>query len=252
MLLHGPEIILGRKLAIGDVHGCLKSLKLLLETISPEADDKVIMLGDYVDRGPDSKGVIDYLMNWPWEAELILLKGNHEIIMAEAGFSNDHLTYWCNVGGLETLASYDAKFANIPESHWEFINDALPYYETKKVIYVHGGVSRKKPLEEQDPVDLAWRRFPDARKHRSGKLVVCGHTIQRKGVPSDAGHTVCLDTAACRGGWLTCFEAKTRCYWQANEKGKTRERVLKPRKKSKKLQKLQGSKPAKTSSAPES
>lgn len=252
ILVHRSETILGRKLAIGDVHGCLKSLKTLLETVSPAADDKVIMLGDYVDRGPDSKGVIDYLINWPWKAQLILLKGNHEIIMAEAGFSADHLNYWCNVGGLETLASYDAKYANIPESHWKFINQGLPYYETKKVIYVHGGVARKKPLADQDPVDLAWRRFPDARKHFSKKLVVCGHTIQRKGVPSDAGHTICIDTAACRGGWLTCFEAKTRLYWQANEKGKTRDGVLIPLKKRKKLKKLQSARAVKTSSVPKS
>ena len=180
------------------------------------------MLGDYVDRGPDSKGVIDYLLNWPWPAKLVLLKGNHEIIMAEAGFSADHLSYWCQVGGLETMASYDARFANIPESHWNFINDALPYYETKKWIYVHGGVHPEESLEVQDTVEMAWRRFPDAKPHFSGKRVVCGHTIQKSGVPSDANHTICIDTAACRGGWLTCLDAKRGRFWQANEEGKIR------------------------------
>ncbi len=202
--------------------------------IAPVSGDTVIMLGDYVDRGPESKGVIDYLIEWPWEAELILLKGNHEIIMEEASFSREHLMYWCNVGGLETIASYDAKFANIPDTHWEFISKTKPYYETKKVIYVHGGVAPKKVMAKQDPVDLTWRRFPDAKKHLSGKLVVCGHTIQRDGVPTDKGHTICIDTAACRGGWLTCFEAKSRRYWQANEKGKTRKGVLKASKAGKK------------------
>ncbi len=214
--------------------------------MAPTAEDTVIMLGDYVDRGPESKGVIDYLINWPWEAKLVLLKGNHEIIMSEATFSAEHLTYWCNVGGLETIASYDAKFSNIPKSHWEFIEEGRAYLETKKVIYVHGGVAPKKALAKQDPVDMAWRRFPDAKKHFSGKLVVCGHTIQRKGVPTDSGHTICIDTAACRGGWLTCLEAKTRRYWQANEKGRTRNGVLKGEKSSKK------SKGAKISSSRES
>lgn len=222
---------MSRKLAIGDVHGCLNSLKTLLTSVAPVAGDTVIMLGDYVDRGPDSKGVIEYLLSWPWEAKLVLLKGNHEIIMEEASFSAEHLTYWCNVGGLETIASYDAKFANIPESHWEFIYEGLPYYETKKVIYVHGGLAPKRALAKQDPVDMAWRRFPDAKRHFSGKLVICGHTIQRQGVPTDAGHTICIDTAACRGGWLTCLEAKTRRYWQANEKGKTQKGALKKAKK---------------------
>ena len=103
--------------------------------------------------------------------------------MDESGFSGDHLKYWCQVGGLDTIASYDARFANIPESHWEFIRNTLPYYETGKVIYVHGGAAPKKPLVKQDPVNLAWRRFSDAKEHSSGKLVVCGHTIQRKGKP---------------------------------------------------------------------
>jgi len=237
---------LSRKLAIGDIHGCLNSLKTLLTIVAPTAEDTVIMLGDYVDRGPDSNGVIDYLINWPWEAKLVLLKGNHEIIMSEATFSAEHLTYWCSVGGLETIASYDAKFANIPKSHWEFIEKGQASFETKKVIYVHGGVAPKKALAKQDPVDMAWRRFPDAKKHFSGKLVVCGHTIQRKGIPTDAGHTICIDTAACRGGWLTCLEAKTRRYWQANEKGRARKGVLKERKGSK-----QG-KPSKISSSQES
>lgn len=222
-----------RKLAIGDVHGCLTSLKTLLNHLSPTETDTVIMLGDYVDRGPDSKGVIDYLIDWPWPSKLVLLKGNHEIIMAEAGFSADHLTYWCQVGGLETLASYDAKFTNIPDSHWKFINHALPYYETKKFIFVHGGVHPKKALARQDVVEMAWRRFSSAKKHVTGKQVICGHTIQRSGKPVDSGHTICIDTAACRGGWLTCLDPKRRRYWQANEEGALRDGALKSAKKSK-------------------
>lgn len=224
---------MSRTLAIGDVHGCLKSLKTLLAEVKPIAGDTIVMLGDYVDRGPDSRGVIEYLLDWPWDAEVIFLKGNHEIIMEEATFSPDHLTYWGNVGGLETLASYDAKLRNVPESHWEFIYNTLPYYESKKVIYVHGGVAPKRAMAKQDAVELTWRRFPDAKKHFSGKLVVCGHTIQRGGVPIDKGHTICIDTAACRGGWLTCLEAKTGRYWQANEKKETRKGALKRRKKAK-------------------
>ena len=221
---------MSRKLAIGDVHGCLKSLKKLLELVKPKANDRVIMLGDYIDRGPDSRGVIEYLLNWPWPSKLTLLKGNHEMIMEDSQMSDEHFSYWCNVGGLETLVSYDTRYEDIPEAHWDFVRDGKAYHETKKVIYVHGGLDAKVPMEEQDMDELSWRRFPDAKAHRSGKLVVCGHTIQRGGVPVDKGHTICIDTAACRGGWLTCLDAKQRRYWQANEKGKTREGVLKKRK----------------------
>ena len=233
-------------LAIGDVHGCLNALKTLLNHLEPGERDTVVMLGDYVDRGPDSKGVIDYLIEWPWPARLILLKGNHEIIMAEAGYSADHLAYWCQVGGLETIASYDARFKNIPEAHWDFINHALPYYETKKVIYVHGGVDPKKALAKQDSVEMAWRRFSDARKHVSGKRVVCGHTIQKDGKPVDVGHTVCIDTAACRGGWLTCRDAGRGRYWQANEEGEVRTGKVKPGKKKKKKKKKKSKKSKKS------
>jgi len=221
---------LSRKLAIGDVHGCLTSLKNLLDLVKPEAGDRVIMLGDYVDRGPDSKGVIDYLINWPWKAKLTLLKGNHELIMEDSVLSEEHFSYWCDVGGLETLISYNTRVEHIPLSHWEFVLDGRPYHETKKIIFVHGGVDPKVPMDEQDFDELSWRRFSNARAHQSGKLVVCGHTIQRGGVPVDKGHTICIDTAACRGGWLTCLDAKKRRYWQANEKGKTRQGVLKKRK----------------------
>ncbi|MGC6465048.1 MAG: metallophosphoesterase family protein [Akkermansiaceae bacterium] len=224
---------MSRKLAIGDVHGCLKSLKKLLKLVKPEAGDRVIMLGDYVDRGPSSRGVIEYLLDWPWEAELICLKGNHEMIMEDAVLSEEHFAYWCDVGGIETVVSYDARFEDIPKKHWKFIRGGLPYYETKKYIFVHGGVDPKVPMEEQDQDELSWRRFPNAKKHCSGKTVICGHTIQRRGIPVCKRHTVCIDTAACRGGWLTCFDVKSRHYWQANEKGKTREGILKKRAKRK-------------------
>lgn len=221
---------MSRKLAIGDVHGCLSSLKTLLASVKPVAGERVIMLGDYIDRGPDSKGVIDYLIDWPWKAELILLKGNHELIMEDSLLSEEHFSYWCDVGGLETMVSYSTRFDEIPEDHWKFVRTGLAYYETKKVIYVHGGVDHKVSMEDQDSEELSWRRFSDAKAHCSGKLVVCGHTIQRGGVPVDIGHSICIDTAACRGGWLTCLDAKSRRYWQANEKGKTRDGVLKKKK----------------------
>jgi len=204
-----------------------------LELVKPEARDRVIMLGDYIDRGPDSQGVIDYLINWPWKAKLTLLKGNHELIMADSSLSEEHFSYWCDVGGLETLLSYSARVDQIPVSHWEFILGGKPFHETKSIIFVHGGVDPKVPMDEQDFDELSWRRFSNAKAHQSGKLVVCGHTIQRGGEPVDKGHTICIDTAACRGGWLTCLDAKKRRYWQANEKGKTRQGVLKKKKISK-------------------
>ena len=123
--------------------------------------------------------------------------------------------------------SYGAKLDNVPRKHWSFIKNGLPYYETGHCIFVHGGLDPDLPLEKQDPEEMAWRRFPDARPHMSGKRVICGHTVQRSGYPNDLGHSTCIDTGACRpGGWLTCLNPMTRHYWQVNEKGKTRDGVL--------------------------
>lgn len=90
---------MGRTFAIGDVHGCVASLKKLVDWVNPKKGDVVVMLGDYVDRGPNSQGVIDYLLDWKSKAKLVLLKGNHEQIMEEATKSSEHFGYWCDVGG---------------------------------------------------------------------------------------------------------------------------------------------------------
>ncbi|MEJ6560182.1 MAG: metallophosphoesterase family protein [Akkermansiaceae bacterium] len=208
----------GRLLAIGDVHGCRKALKRLLKWIDPQKEDTVVMLGDYVDRGPSSKGVIKYLMNWRWEAELVILKGNHEYIMEHARLSKIHEDYWCEVGGDETLVSYGGKLEMVPDEHWDFMKKARSFYETENYIFVHGGLLPKLKLEDQDQEEMAWRRFRDAQPHFSGKTVICGHTVQRKGLPRDKGHSICIDTGACRWGWLTCLDVRAGRYWQMTEK----------------------------------
>ncbi|MDE0861184.1 MAG: metallophosphoesterase family protein [Akkermansiaceae bacterium] len=220
----------GRVLAIGDVHGCLKALKRLLKFVAPVKGDVIVMLGDYVDRGPKSKGVIDYLLNWKWEAELICLKGNHELIMDHSRRSKIHNDHWMEVGGEETLGSYGGSLSEVPASHWKFIRKALSFYETDDCIFVHGGLAPKAPPEEQDEEEMAWMRFCDAKPHQSGKLVICGHTVQRKGIPADRGHSICIDTAACRGGWLTCLDHQQGRFWQVQQKGKLKRMGKLPRK----------------------
>ncbi len=188
------------------------------------------MLGDYVDRGPRSKGVINYLLNWRWEAKLVILKGNHEFIMEHALISKLHHDHWTEVGGDKTLESYGCNLEEIPKSHWDFIKNARPFFETEKFIFVHGGLSPDKSPEDQDQEEIAWRRFRDARAHVSGKTVICGHTVQRKGLPRDKGHSICIDTGVCRWGWLTCLDVGAGRYWQMTEKkGGTRTGKL-PRK----------------------
>ena len=219
----------GRLLAIGDVHGCLKALKNLLNQVDPQSEDTVIMLGDYIDRGPDSKGVIDYLLNWEWKASLVYLKGNHELIMKHALQSKLHSDHWKEVGGQATLDSYGGDLEKVPEAHWDFMDGARYFYETEEFIFVHGGLNPRQPLLDQNQEEICWLRFRDAKPHKSGKLIICGHTVQKKGWPTDKGFAICIDTAVCRGGFLTCLDVERGRFWQVSESGESRTGKL-PRK----------------------
>lgn len=238
MAKHETILDSSRLLAIGDVHGCLKSLKKLLKKLDLKADDTVVMLGDYVDRGPDSKGVIDYLLDWRWKASLICLKGNHELIMEHAQGSKLHEDYWKEVGGQDTIDSYGGSLDEVPDEHWDFIGRARFFYETDEFIFVHGGLNPSRSLLDQDQDEMCWLRFRDAEPHQSGKLMICGHTVQKKGLPNDKGFGICIDTAACRGGFLTCLDPARGKFWQMSETGEFRTGKL-PRKLRKKRKAIQ-------------
>jgi len=129
-------------LAIGDIHGCHVSLQTMLDIVQPNSDDLVITLGDYVDRGPDSKKVIDILLGLKKTHNYIHLMGNHEIQMIRALEAPHHMTRFLDplCGGQETLDNYGGSFDDIPEDHWNFITSAALYHETDSHIYVHAGV----------------------------------------------------------------------------------------------------------------
>lgn len=223
-----------RYLAIGDIHGHLTALEALLAAVDPQPDDLVITLGDCVDRGPNSRGVIELLMDWQRRGRLIPLQGNHELIMLDARHCDYEL--WLQVGGHETLASYTHSsepggLDDVPAEHWQFIeHDCRRWYETDDTIFVHAGVDPHLPLEQQNVYDLCWSFFaPNSlRPHFSGKRVVCGHTAQHSGVPYNAGHHVCIDTCIYGGGWLTCLDIASNHIWQADPRGRIRERELPP------------------------
>jgi serine/threonine protein phosphatase 1 len=112
---------------------------------------------------------------------------------------------------------------DIPEAHWEFLEQTRPWYETERHFFVHANAHPEVPLAEQPDYMLFWEFVENPPPHQSGKVMVCGHTSQRSGRPLDLGHAVCIDTGACKGGWLTCLDVATGRYWQANEGGETRE-----------------------------
>jgi serine/threonine protein phosphatase 1 len=210
-------------LALGDVHGCYRSLQTLLDFVDLQQDDLLVGLGDYIDRGPASNRVLEWLIERYRQGGLVPLKGNHEQLMLQARSGWTDLRYWLVCGGNATVESYGEP-DSIPSEHWRFIEEAcLPYYETSRHIFVHANLDPGVPLDEQPEFMLYWERFERPEPHFSGKVMVCGHTAQRSGLPVSLGHAVCIDTWVYGQGWLTCLEANTGHYWQANEAGETRE-----------------------------
>ena len=212
-----------RILAIGDIHGCLTALDTLLEFVPLQPNDSLIFLGDYVDRGPNSRGVIERLIELSARPNTIFLRGNHDLWMENAREDRQWFLSWFdrNVGGLETLNSYGS-FAEIPLAHWQFLDNLNEYYETDTEIFVHGAVDAELELSDQHQQVLLWERINNQAPHFSGKRVICGHTSQQNGLPLDISHAVCIDTFCCGGGWLSALDVTTNRVWQANEMGETR------------------------------
>ena len=217
-----------RTLAIGDIHGYAEVLRRLLAAVQIQPDDEIVTVGDYVDRGPDSRGVIEELLRLQSKGQLVALRGNHDLMMLEARKGKELLREWIVCGGGATLASYgdlsgEGRLENIPERHWRFLEeDCLDWYETDTHLFVHANFDPDVAMEEQPLYLLHWEPLFEARAHFSGKVVVCGHTKQRSGLPRNWGHTVCIDTWVYGDGWLTCLDVETKRIWQANRHGALR------------------------------
>ncbi len=213
-----------RTLAVGDIHGCATAFHQLLEAVALGPEDKLITLGDYVDKGPDSKTVLERLVELYENHQLVPLKGNHELMMLDAFAGKDKGNFWVNVGGKATLGSYDNEdnkesLFSIPNDHLHFLkHHCLDWYETESHIFVHANVDPHLPLHQQSGHDLFWQKIYPRRGHYSGKTVVCGHTSQKDGYPVNMGHQICIDTWACGEGWLTCLDVDTGKIWQTNQK----------------------------------
>ena len=233
-----------RHYAIGDIHGQLGMLEAAHARIARDREETgdaaapVIHLGDLVDRGPDSRGVIDYLMEGiaggaPW----IVLRGNHDAMLLDllTGTGENAESYLGpRMGGLETLASYgvrtgtfrsrraiveDAKAA-VPEHHRRFLSELRNLYAAPGLLFVHAGIRPGVPITLQDPADLLWLRgdfLQSSRDH--GALVVHGHTPVD--VPEHHGNRVNLDTGAGFGRRLTAAVFEGTACWVLEESGRT-------------------------------
>jgi serine/threonine protein phosphatase 1 len=213
-----------RLIAIGDVHGCSAALACLVGAIDPGPDDVIVTLGDYVDRGPDARGVLDQLIALRERCMLVPLLGNHEEMLLEALEDPLFRCEWWYLGGADTCASYGGKLSAIPQAHIKFLSDCRDYHETDTHFFAHACYLPDVPLDEQPHAVLRWRSLRDGLPgpHVSGKVAIVGHTSQKSGAILDAGHLLCIDTYCFGGGWLTALDVGSGEIWQSDEFGNRR------------------------------
>jgi serine/threonine protein phosphatase 1 len=208
-----------RLYAVGDTHGCADKLDAIHAMIAedaasaPEPERALVYLGDYVDRGRDSRGVIDRVRAPPIAAATVHLCGNHEAMMLAA---LDHpsdeaaLALWLRNGGVATLSSYGLNGEDEPEiwarrlasGHLAFLRGLARRHRAGGYLFVHAGIRPGVPLDAQDEEDLLWIREPflsSAADH--GAVIVHGHTPERE--PVIRRNRIGIDTGAVYGGCLT-------------------------------------------------
>ncbi|GIX12770.1 MAG: serine/threonine protein phosphatase [Paracoccaceae bacterium] len=232
----------GRRIyAIGDIHGCLADLAAIHHRIradlaaDPHDRAVVVHVGDYVDRGPDSRGVIEALIGWDLPAERICLMGNHDDLMLK--FLDQPHGMWCRfhwldeaLGGRATLASYGvapggdpdalaaAARAAIPARHLEFLRGLARSHRIGDFIFVHAGLRPGRALEDQDPEDLIWIRgeFLDSDADHGG-IVVHGHTPAAR---IELRHNrINIDTGCVFGRSLSCIRIEGGRIWALEANG---------------------------------
>ena len=216
---------MSRTIAIGDIHGCSVAFAALIDTISPQPDDTIVPLGDYVDRGIDSKGVLDQLIELRDRCNLVPILGNHDQMMLHAGDGRSDFQFWLNCGGDAALDSYGSsgRLGLIPRSHIQFLESCRLYFETDTHIFLHANYKPDVPLEKLDDQTIRWlslRDYVPSKQHVSGKIVVVGHTPQTEIL--DLGFLICLDTGVWKGGWLSALDVESGKIWQVDEKGALR------------------------------
>jgi serine/threonine protein phosphatase 1 len=194
--------------AIGDVHGCLDQLVALLDACDDYAAGRtyrVVLLGDYIDRGPDSAGVVK-LLRGAQESDpddMICLKGNHEdMIVRAAGGAVTDIKLWYDNGGFDTLTSYGLDdVIDLPADDIDWMRRLPLFVDDGMRFFVHAGIDPAAALTEQDAWHMMWTRASWPEGFNPGRLIVHGHTPQRE--PKVTEHAINIDTAAAYGNALT-------------------------------------------------
>ncbi len=162
---------------IGDIHGCLKTFNKLLEQISYSKEDTLYLLGDYIDRGPDSKGVMDRILELQGSGYTVhTLRGNHEQMMMDAALDYSHLKMWLVNGGAEALESFgEVSIEDMEPKYKQFLADTQFYFEVGNYLLVHAGLNLSIDDPFSDTDAMLWLRRKYTVRFRD-KTVVHGHT----------------------------------------------------------------------------
>ena len=197
--------------AVGDIHGQIHMLEALVERVPFQEEDQIVFLGDYIDRGRDSKAVVDLLLRFKREyPKAVFLRGNHEDMLLDylAGGGNYYSGVYLMNGGDATLENYRDEGGDVlvPPEHLKFFN-ALEWIHTSRgFIFVHAGLRPGVPIDRQDSMDMVWIReeFLYA-EYDFGNPVIFGHT-QTDGLNNRLPYYLGIDTRAVNGGCLTCVQ----------------------------------------------
>jgi serine/threonine protein phosphatase 1 len=215
-----------RTIAIGDIHGCARALEVLLEVVAPDKSDTVIPLGDVVDRGPDSRKVVEKLLELRSHCQLKPVLGNHEEMLLGVLLRNSAPHTWIQCGGAATLDSYGfvGDLSVFPPEHIEFLNSFADSVETATHFFVHANYDSQRPITDQLSRTLRWLSLESAipQPHYTGKIAVVGHTPDRSGEIFSLRHLKCIDTYCHGGRWLTALDVTTGKVWQSSESGELR------------------------------
>jgi serine/threonine protein phosphatase 1 len=196
--------------AIGDIHGCLDQLTRLVDQCRRFAKERpatFVFLGDLIDRGSDSRGVVQTVMDMQTAGpdQVIALVGNHEDLLLANLISDHGMDHWLANGGSETLRSYGIEsFEEFTADHLAWIRQLPTHYDDGQRFFVHAGIRPGVPLDQQTRGDMLWIREPFLSSTVDhGRFVVHGHTPRLDGEPEVHANRLNIDTAAVFGGPLT-------------------------------------------------